>query len=54
MFKHVLYRSPGLAVALKNNFSISGKLSQTTTLKAILFMARRSLKHYNKTVFKQC
>lgn len=52
MFNHVLYRSPGLAIVPKNNFSISGKLSQTPALKAKLFMARRTVKHYNKMVFK--
>lgn len=41
MFNHVLYRSPGLAIVLMNNFSISGKLSQTPSLKAKVFMARR-------------
>lgn len=48
----VLYRSPGLAIVLKNNFSISAKLSQTPSLRAKVFMARRAVKHYNKMVFK--
>lgn len=52
MFNHVLYRSPELATVLKNNFSISGKLSQTPSFKAKMFMARRIVKHYNKMVFK--
>lgn len=48
MFNHVLYRSPGLAIVLMNNFSIGGKLSQTPSLKAKVFMAGRIVKHYTK------